>query len=502
MSIGPNKFQRAIIRGIGIEKFLKEKDRYDDVPMATIEGIEDFKEKENKIWYSGDPSLLEWFYKTNHPHRIYHGHQFWRVVNTNVPRVHYPLASTISNAFGRLLFANTPEMKVESNLKTVAKSYQRRLDEINEINDMLSLLQESAQLQSYSGGVALKINFDPTISDVPLITSYAAGQYKEYKRYRQTVYIDFFDYYGDDFKLVSRYGKGYISYKLYKNDRVVPLTSIPETADLEDVAFAINETDLVNIMFAAVIPNKAGSLSDYDGLYSSFSALDEVYSTLVNYIRKAKPNTFISEDIAKKDKSGKPLPLNEFDNIITILDGTPEGAATNITRDIPKIEVEGYLSTFRELRQTILAKVGVSPASIGIDAAGANASGDALNIRERVSSSTRSEKLAIWREKLDMFLYSVLIFDDFINKGEQSNGFYKLEEIVDFGVLVDFGPYHEKSVKEKIEIFGKAIENKTASISFAVEQIYGKTLTPQEKEQLVKEIKEENGIVITIEEIE
>ena len=46
------------------------------------------------------------------------------------------------------------------------------------------------------------------------------------------------------FKLISRYGLGYINYMLFKDDRRVPLDSLDETANLEDVAFFDKEGNI------------------------------------------------------------------------------------------------------------------------------------------------------------------------------------------------------------------------------------------------------------------
>jgi hypothetical protein len=257
------------------------------------------------------------------------------------------------------------------------------------------MLQQSAQLQSYSGGVALKLNVDYTLADTPLISAYPREQYKEYKKYGQTVYIDFYDEYPNNYKLVTRYGRGYITYKLYEGKREVVITSIEETKDLKDIVFLDQNGALLNVIFAINIPNRSNNRSDYEGLISSFHALDESYSNMVNYLRKTKPHTFISEDIAPKDAYGKAKPLNYFDNNITILDSTPEGTNTSIERDVVDIKVDGYKQSFMAIREAILMSVGLSPSTLGIDGAGANASGEALNIRERASGRSRSEKLAV-----------------------------------------------------------------------------------------------------------
>jgi hypothetical protein len=441
------------------------------------------------------------FYKTHQLYRVYPGYLFWRVVNNDQPRVHYPLASAISNAFGSLLFSNTPKFSVETGSKARNKKYEQRLSEIFQVNDMLSLLQQGAQLQSYSGGVALKLNIDYTLADTPLISAYPQEQYREQKKYGQTVYIDFVDEYKNgEYKLVSRYGRGYISYKLYRNGKQVLLNDLEETKDLKDIVFLDQNGALLNVIFGINIPNRSNNRSDYEGLVSSFHALDEAYSNMVNYLRKTKPNIFISEDIAPKDSYGKAKPLNYFDNNITILDSTPEGTNTSIERDLPDVKVDGYRQSFLAIREAILMSVGLSPSTLGIDGAGANVSGEALNIRERASGRSRNEKLAVWSERLDTFLYATLIFDEAIKNGVVTDGTVRINEIPTLEVKVDFGPMWEKSIGEKMAVYAEAIKNKLASVEFAVQQIYGDMLSDEELQRLIIEIKQQNGMQLTAEE--
>lgn len=494
----PNKLQNALINAIGIPQYLSQVEiKAQDV---FINRDEEFKERENKMWYKGDAASLEWFYKTNFRNYMYPTHDFYRVVNSDIPRAHYPLASAISNSFGSLLFSNYPTFVIDTGSVEKNKKYSDKLRKILDVNDILSLLQNSAQLQSYSGSVALKLNFDPTISDLPLITAYPKEEFKPHKRYGQLIYIDFEDYYGD-YMLVSRYGLGYISYKLFKGKDEVALTSIPETAGLQDVAFADIEGNLLPIMFATVVQNKSGERSDYDGLVSSFHALDEAFSSMVNYIRKTKPNIFISEDIAAKDSNGNPRPLNNFDNVITILDSTPDGSKTDIERDVVDVNVEGYRAAFEAIREEILMKVSLSPGTLGLPSGGARESSMALNIRERASMRSRNEKLAIWKEKLNSFLFAALVFDDIMNNAEfTDNGFYIVNKFKEFSIDSDFGSYVEETLQEKIKMYSDALKNKVCSVGFAITQIYGHMMGDTELLYLIIDTKKENGIALTAEE--
>jgi hypothetical protein len=101
-----------------------------------------------------------------------------------------------------------------------------------------------------------------------MMWSYPQEQYREHKRYGQTVYIDFIDYYkGGDYKLITRYGRGYISYKLYKSNKQCLLTDIEETKDLKDIVFLDQNGNLLNVIFAINIPNRSNNRSVIEILY-------------------------------------------------------------------------------------------------------------------------------------------------------------------------------------------------------------------------------------------
>lgn len=395
---GPNALQRGLIKTIGVDKYYQikemEKSKADVVFSLGDENTE-LQLREYKIWYDANPRRIEHFYKTNFHQYLYPQNEFWRVINTNMPKAHYPLASTISNAFGTLLFSDRPKFSVDAGSVNRNKKYSERLAEITDMNDMLSLLQESAKLQSYSGLVALKLNIDRTLADVPLITAYPKERVEVHKKYNQVIYIDFIDYYSD-FIVISRYGRGYINYTVTDLSRKrIDGEGIKQQLGLVDVAFADMEGNLLPIIFAEIVPNKAGSKSDYDGLISMFHALDETYSSFINYIRKTKPNTFVTEDLIPKGADGKPLPFNEFDNIVTKLDAVPGSEQSMIERETIKLEIQGFRDALETTREMILTKINLSPATLGLPSGGARESSMALNIRERASFRARSEKLAI-----------------------------------------------------------------------------------------------------------
>lgn len=506
--ITPSKFQRFFIKRLGIDKYVEEyeqnKNKYTEL---KVNSEDDYYLRENKVWYDGNAQKLEYFYKSNYGPNIIHQYKFWQMVNTQMPRLHYPLASTISETMGNLLFNDKPEITIDSGSKSRNKKYQSRLDDICDLNELQTILQEGARLQSYSGSVGMKLNFDSNIADAPLITTYPKEDFYVERKFGQVVYIDFYDYYKEEYKLVSRYGRGYIHYKLYHNRDEVSLSTLDETAKLKDVAFFDKDGLIINTLFATVIGNKTkDGESDYADLHDTFHGIDEVYSTFLTYIRRTKPNVFITEDIAKKDKNGEALPLNEFDNIITILDEAPMGENgrrdSKIERSIHEVKIEGYKSSMDKLRNTVLEKIGISPATIGIDSAGGNASAEALRVRERTSIKTRSQKLELWRESLKEFIAAIFIFDQLMNTGEEAKEGVYISESLDtsFEIKLDFGSYIKEDLKERSKVYRELLKDGVISVSFAISQIFGDKLTEDELMRLVIETKTESGKTLTVQE--
>ena len=504
-AIKPSNFQQFLIKRLGVDKYLQEYMTNKNYPEINVkmESLEQYRLKEYKMWYQADPAMLEFFYKSNHSPLLYENYNFWRVINTNMVRAHYPLASAISGAFGTLLFNDKPKFSVVSKTNQVERRYKERLQEIIDQNDMLSLLQEAAKLQSYSGAVAMKLNLDSTVADVPLITLYPKGKYVVHKKYNQVMRIDFVDDFDDGYQLISHYGYGFIHYTLLKNNQQVPLTALEQTKGLEDVMFVDGAGNLIPIMFGELVPNKAGEKSDYDGLVSMFHAMDETYSSMVNYIRKTKPHVFITEDLAPKDASGKAKPFNEFDNVVTVLDGSPSNEETNIERDVVQLSIQGYKDALESTREMVLTKVNLSPGTLGLPSGGGNESSLSLNIRERASYRARSEKLAIWEEKLDTFLYAALILDFIVLNGTKTQaGAFVVEGIDDFAVSADFGDNIKPTMEEKIQYYAEAIRNRLVSVEFAISQIYGDRLTDTELMFLIIQTKQQNNIPLSEEELE
>ena len=115
--------------------------------------------------------------------------------------------------------------------------------------------QQGAEDESWSGHIAFKLVSDRQFSDLPMFQVYALDRFIIDKMYGLTTAITFIDFFQNgNYKLLSKYGRGFINYKLFKFDKnkqnpdgiwvEVELTSIDETFGLVNINFVDNEGKL------------------------------------------------------------------------------------------------------------------------------------------------------------------------------------------------------------------------------------------------------------------
>ena len=116
-----------------------------------------------------------------------------------------------------------------------------RLWQVFEDNDIDSIFQNGAVMESYSGGLGFKFNIDTALTNQPIIELYPQERIELTTKYRRIVEIIFIDkYYKDkkEYTLKSIYGIGYIDFKLYNDKGVeVLLTTLESTRHLERKEF-------------------------------------------------------------------------------------------------------------------------------------------------------------------------------------------------------------------------------------------------------------------------
>ncbi|HHX11952.1 MAG TPA: capsid protein, partial [Clostridiales bacterium] len=198
----------------------------------------------NKLWYRGDPSELDQFFKQSGQDEVGKS-RFWAAVpstDASIRKFHSGLPGEIVDKLSDIVIADLDavDLSGESETETKVMTEEQKLwDAIaldNKFND--DLLGDAVKDTLICGDGAFKLSVDTDISEYPLIEFYSGSDISyNYKRGRLQD-ITFFAHYFHDketYRLEETYGKGTISYKLYdKNNKEVPLSKVPELAELSD----------------------------------------------------------------------------------------------------------------------------------------------------------------------------------------------------------------------------------------------------------------------------
>lgn len=460
-----------------VNAVLEEKGILTDT-VETIYFDEEFYQKVFKLFYVGDTAEIVRWFKSHFPKKYtYKLNYFYRVVNSKtLPIQHYPLANIVSKTMANLVFTDNPIFTLSSEELT------KKLNDMYDENELGTLLQKACEYESYSGAVAFKPVIDQEFSEYPILIPYAKEDVevvREYGRITEILFRDIYDRNDRQYLLYTICGKGYIDYKLYikkagtsDKGREVPLTEIDETKDLKPIKFKYSDGRDYDKIVAIYKENRTNAESDYKNLIDDFAALDEIYSNMTDFIRRSRiktymPETFLQEDI----RTGKRVEKDEYDTDNVILhDSNPKGTTQEVKRDTIDISgsVQGYKEAFENVLLHALATVGLSPATIGMDISGANSSALALNIRERVSLRTRSEKQKRWLEALQKLSILMLELSTVRKAGDDTFIVDEVDDVVD----IQFAEYETPSFSEQVDVLSKALDAGLIDKKTALKQLY------------------------------
>ena len=146
--------------------------------------------------------------------------------------------------------------------------------------------------------------------------------------------------------LYEHYGKGYVKNVLteWGIDDPLPLSTIPQTAKLIDVAFAgyklpdENGENEVMGRFAMAVPFKIKDStkwenrgeSIFDKKTSSFDGLDEIISQWADAVRAARTKQYIPDALIPRDpETGQMLAFNQYDDRFLMVEGNMQEKGKN-----------------------------------------------------------------------------------------------------------------------------------------------------------------------------
>jgi len=441
----------------------------------------------NRLWYRGDPSELDQFYKqlASATSDSVAASRFWAAVpsaDLQIRKIHSGLPALIIDRITDIVTADFDGVELE------AEDQQRRWDEISEDNRFPELLGESIVETLVAGDGAFKLVVDQEVSPLPIIEFYS-GERVEYRQVRgrlqEIVFLSDYTYRDKTYRLEETYGRGYIRTRLVGEDgKEVPLGTVPETAKLvPEVTYAGDFLMAVPMRFFKSPKWPGRGKSIFEAKADSFDALDEVISQWIDAIRAGRVQKYIPEDLIPRDpRTGATLRPNPFDNqFIKIGAVMAEDAKGQITTVQPDIAYEAFVEGYANALDMCLQGI-ISPATLGIDLKKTD-NAEAQREKEKTTLYTRGKIIDTLNEVIPRLVDVTLKVQDTMERRTPG----------EYAASVKFGEYASPDFGTVVETVGKARSFGIMSIERAVEELYGDSWTDEEKAAEVARIRAEQG---------
>ena len=440
----------------------------------------------NKLWYRGEAYELEQFFKNISSDPVNQA-RFWCASpseNLSIRKIHSGLPAMIVDRLSDIIVADIDSIELEK------KENNTIWEEIRKDNKFDEMIGDIISKVLVSGDGAFKISIDNEVSKYPIL-EFFDGSMVEYETNRGRLKeIKFITYYNKSnykrYKLVEIYGKGYVNYKLYdERENEVPLSIIEETSNLVDVSFKDDFIMALPLMFFKSVKFEGRGKSLLDNKSDSFDALDEVISQWIDAIRDGRVQKYIPEDlIPRNPNTGALLKPNRFDNkFIAVGTSLAENAVNQIDMKQADINYLAYVESYANAIDMCLQGI-ISPSTLGIDLKKTD-NAEAQREKEKTTLYTRNKIVDTLTEVIPELVKIILKTNDVLNN--KNTGEYE--------VSITFGEYASPSFDTVVEIVGKAKSYGIMSIEKVVDELYGDTMTDEEKVIEIQRIKEQNGMV-------
>lgn len=438
----------------------------------------------NLLWYRGDASELHQYYTQTDD--LMGNAKFWAAQSTtgiNIRKIHTGLPAMIVDMLADIIVDSFNKIEVKGNNEA-----QTNWEEIVKENDFKETLKQAIIDVFVQCDGAFKISYDTDISKYPIIEFYSGQDVDfEYTRGRITG-VNFKNKYPKKdvcYTLFEKYSKDGIKYELYKNDHLMQdYKAIPETAELKepkDTKFMM----AVPMMFNKSKKYKGRGQSILEKKLDAFDSFDEVWSKWIDALRDNRTITYIPEDLIPTNSNGELIKPNTFDNRYAKVGSTTlETESSKITREKGDFDYEGMLQSYITALDLCLQGL-ISPSTLGIDVKKLD-NADAQREKEKATQYTRGKVIDVLEKVIPKLVTICLKAYDLAQ--EKTAGEYE--------AIVDFKEYANPSFEATVETVSKARPGQNVmSIEKTVDTMYGDSLTKEEKEEEVKRLKEEAGII-------
>ena len=434
----------------------------------------------NRLWYRGSAYELNQFYRQLESETC----PFWGSVPTHgfeIRKIHTGLPKIIVNTLVNIVIRDLNDIEYEDVAKT--DIWKAVCDE-NRMND---LLIEATKDILVVGDGAVKISFDPAVSEYPILEWFSGDQVDfnyERSRLREIIFRTKYRHKEHEYCLHEKYGYGYIRYELYDGDALIALDRIPQTTELTDIAFDSSFMMAVPYKMLQSDRWKGRGQSIFEGKTDNFDALDEAWSQWVHAMRASRPVKYIPDIlIPRNEENGKLMKANAFDNqFVATESNMMEGARNEIEVKQPDFPAAAYCETYMTALDLALQGL-ISPSTLGIDVKKMD-NAEAQREKEKATLYTRG----IIIEAMTSFLE---LLTDFVFKAYKTA---RKESLDDTKTLVSFGEYASPSFEAVVETLSNP--NTPMSIEAKVDEMWGDSKDKTWKDEEVKRIKEQQGIAV------
>ena len=456
----------------------------DNSPKAiTIHQSEDFEGSciINKIWLRGDSNELEELHKQLNGK----SNSFWGSVPSEgmaIKKSHTGLPRLIIKSLVNIIMDNYNGVEMPN---------EDEWEEIAEDNNFSELLATALSEALAINDGAARISYDAEITDKPIIEWFDGSKVELIYKRGRLIEIIFKSFYNRNHKcylLKETYGYGYITYRLYEDDKEVPLSTIQELANLKDLTFDKKVMWAVPLIIDKSIKYEGRGSSKFDGKLDVFDSLDEVTSQWIEAIRLGRTRTYIPEDLLPRDpNTGVVMTPNPYDNqFIKTSTSMGEGANNKVQVEQADIPSDKYLQTYMTYLDLALQGL-ISPSTLGIDTKKLQ---DANAQYERQMEKTTLYTRQGIIDALEKFIPKLINIA--LQSKDQMSGKAPREDI-DIDVL--FGEYSTPSFDFQIDTISKAKNNGIMSLETSIEELYGDSKDDEWKAQEIARLKEEQGVV-------
>ncbi|MEV6395578.1 phage portal protein [Streptomyces sp. NPDC051907] len=387
--------------------------------------------KVDDAWYSGDHGKLAAVYRDN-PVRRDGRRRLWgrdRQQRPNVrdQRLHIPLPGDIAGASADLLFSEPPELTVTDT------ATQDRLDELAESDGIANTLLEAAEVAAALGSVYLRVTWDRSLADRPLLTSVhpdaAVPEFRWGRLAAVTFWRELTSTTAVVWRHLERHEPGRILHGLYQGSADSLGVRVPLTEHTEVAALAVSlgpdgdaiETGIEQLT-AAYCPNirpnrrNRGSVfgrSDYAApIYDLFDALDTTWTSWIRDLRLARARLLVPDGYLRDHGPGQGTSFDDDREIWQLLNIPPtEQGGNQITLSQFAIRVDEHDRTANAITRQAVQSAGYSVQTFGLGDQGAAVTATEVKARERRSMTTRGKKVRYLSPPVTDMLLVMLLLD-------------------------------------------------------------------------------------------